>query len=345
MVEPLYADAVFESGGVRGIGLVGALSVIEQRYALQNVAGTSAGAVVAALAAAGYTAAELRQIMLAQDLHTFTDGGLLDAVPGLDAITHAIDILFQLGMYKGDTFLHFMEKKLAAKNVHTFRDLHYRGYREGVDDAKYKYRLRVVASDITQGRMLVLPEDIAGYREFHGNPDELPVALAVRMSMSIPLFFKPVRLTNRAGQSCVIVDGGILSNFPVWLFDSDGEPAWPTFGFRLVAGDATQGKPPPVQHRIEGPLSEVVAIFDSAMNALDAYYIKKDNFVRTIAIDTLGVNPRDFTLTNATKTRLYKSGVTAAEQFLSTWDFERYKQRYRSGRPLRSRHELLLPKP
>src|SRR5438128_10748256 len=121
MAEPQRADAVFEGGGVKGIGLVGALSIIQPRYDLQNVAGTSAGAIVAALVTAGYKADDIRQILTGLDFHKLMDGGLLDAVPGLDTVTHAIDVAFQLGMYKGDYFLHFMEGLLAKRNVHTFK--------------------------------------------------------------------------------------------------------------------------------------------------------------------------------------------------------------------------------
>lgn len=54
-------DLVFEGGGVKGLGLVGVLSVLEEKgYEPQSVAGTSAGGLLAALLAAGYTAAELR---------------------------------------------------------------------------------------------------------------------------------------------------------------------------------------------------------------------------------------------------------------------------------------------
>lgn len=55
------ADGVFEGGGVKGIGLVGALIVAEERGYTdwQRVAGTSAGAIVASLLAAGYSAVKL----------------------------------------------------------------------------------------------------------------------------------------------------------------------------------------------------------------------------------------------------------------------------------------------
>ena len=69
--------------------------------------------------------------------------------------------------------------------------------------------------------MLVLPRDaqLLGYA-----PDELEVAYAVRMSMSIPIFFKPVRVENtQTNHEHVIVDGGMLSNFPVWVFDCEDQ--------------------------------------------------------------------------------------------------------------------------
>ena len=92
-----------------------------------------------------------------------------------------------------------------------------------------RYRLRVIASDVTHRRMLVLPDDAA---HLGVNPDELEIARAVRMSMSLPIFFEPVVHENgETGEDHLIVDGGMLSNFPVWLFDRKGQdPRWPTFG-------------------------------------------------------------------------------------------------------------------
>ena len=58
-------DLVCEGGGVKGIGLAGAYSVLEEHgYRPNNVAGTSAGAITAALIAAGYSSAELKKIVL-----------------------------------------------------------------------------------------------------------------------------------------------------------------------------------------------------------------------------------------------------------------------------------------
>jgi predicted acylesterase/phospholipase RssA len=66
---------VLEGGGVKGIALVGATSVLEERgYEFRRVAGTSAGAIVGSLVAANAGAAELEEIMRGVDYRRFQDG-------------------------------------------------------------------------------------------------------------------------------------------------------------------------------------------------------------------------------------------------------------------------------
>ncbi|MGH8501025.1 MAG: patatin-like phospholipase family protein [Gammaproteobacteria bacterium] len=227
----LKCDAVFEGGGIKGIGLAGAIAATEERgYQFMNVAGTSGGAIVAALIAAGYNAKELHAIMQELDYSKFKDEGLLDKVPVIGKI---ISLGFEKGIYEGDYLETWVREKLAAKGKRIFKDLVMKDYK---NSPKYRYRLQVVASDISRGKMLVLPKDI---KDYGVEPDELEIARAVRMSMSIPLFFEPVKLAlKKTGRECVIVDGGVLSNFPVSLLDDgSAEPAWPTFGY-LLAEDA-----------------------------------------------------------------------------------------------------------
>lgn len=322
-------DGVFEGGGVKGLGLVGALSVVEAAgYTFMNVAGTSAGAIMAALIAARYSAAEVKQILMDLDFTRFEDASPVGRIP---FVGPAIAEIMGNGLYTGDFFLKWMRDLLAQKHIHTFRDLI---SAESAGDDRYRFRLRVVASDISRGCMLVLPQDI---RDYGMATEDLDVALAVRMSMSIPFFFKPVKLRGK-----YIVDGGLLSNFPIELFDSVGIPEWPTFGFKLVrADDADPANS--VRHPISGPLSELAAMFFTAMEAHDAYYLKADKFVRTIAIDTLDVGSTDFALSNDQKEGLYASRVKAAQDFLAHWDFTEYKALYRSGRPIPTRRERVLP--
>lgn len=316
----LKADAVFEGGGVKGVGLVGAVAVAEEKgYQWVNVAGTSAGAIIAALVAAGYTQAEMKSILDELDYNRFKDTSLLDRVPFVGPMT---SLIFEKGIYEGRFFENWMRGLLREKNVETFSDLVLEEYK---DDERYRFKLRVIASDITRGRLLVLPQDVV---DFGIRPEDLNVAAAIRMSMSIPFFFEPVKLRNmKTNEVSYVVDGGILSNFPVWLFDTEGGiPEWPTFGFKLV--EPQEGTP----QRVRGPISLLAALISTMAEAHDARYIEDAQFVRTIPIPTLGVGTTEFDITKEKSEALYQSGRQAAEKFFATWDFADYIDKYRRGK-------------
>ena len=327
--EVLKADAVFEGGGVKGIGLVGAVASAEEKgYHWINVAGTSAGALVASLLASGYTALELKEVIQELDYKRFKDANTLDKVPILGPLT---SLILEKGIYEGNFFENWIRGLLRQKNVETFDDLLLPDYS---GDDRYRFKLRVIASDVTSGRLLVLPQDIA---EFGVRPEDLNVALAVRMSMSTPFFYKPVVMKDlKTNKAHFIVDGGLLSNFPVWLFDSGGTlPEWPTIGFKLV--EPQEGTP----NKIRGPISLLGALFSTMMEAHDARYIKDENFIRTIPIPTLGVKTTEFDLSRERSEALYQSGREAAEKFFAKWNFAGYVEKYRKGQRPIGRSETL----
>jgi len=334
MNEP-FADLVFEGGGVKGIGLAGAYSALcERGVGPKRVAGTSAGAITAALVAAGYSAEELDEILLEVPFARFKDTAWEDRIP---IVGHPLSVLLQRGIYEGGFFREWMRGLLAAKGVRTFGQL----ADPEATELKERYRLKVIVSDVTHRRLLVLPDDAASLGI---EPDDLEVAYAVRMSMSIPIFFEPVMHRNpRTGVDHLIVDGGMLSNFPVWLFDADkGEPPrWPTFGMLLVEDDPKV----PVAHRVEGRQSGSIidyikALASTMMEAHDRLYLEKATFVRTIPIPTLGVSTTEFDITPARVRAIYESGRRAAFDFLDRWDFEAYKAEYRAGKDHSRREEL-----
>lgn len=309
------ADAVFEGGGVKGIGHVGALAYAEKvgvRWV--SVAGTSAGAILAALVAANYSSRQIKRIMNEIDFRQFMDESLIDRIPLVGKVA---SLLAEKGIYEGEFFERTMERYLARKGVRTFRDL---VIPEEPRNSKYRYRLRVVASDISRGKMLVLPQDI---RDFGMNPDDLSVARAVRMSMSIPFFFEPVVIDYRGRRGkrerSYVVDGGLLSNYPVHLFDEPGAPSWPTFGFDLLES----ARPKPAN--IRGPISLGLALFSTMFSAMDRRYIEEKDWDRTIPIPTLGVGTTDFDLTAHKKEALFNSGYDAAKKFFAEWwDWDRH---------------------
>jgi NTE family protein len=316
---------------VKGIGLVGALTGLDEKgFVPQNVAGTSAGAITAALVAAGYTVAEMKTILSELDYKKFKDK---TAISKIWLVGEPLSAVTRKGISKGDYFHKWIEDRLAAKGIRTFGDLVVEEYK---DDPKYRYRLQVIATDITGHEMLRLPRDA---ERFGVDPDKLPVADAVRMSMSIPIFFEPWRWRAQDGQEHLIVDGGVLSNFPVWIFDSDGEPPWPTFGLMLVEPDP---KAEPGRDQPTSPDDDVITYFkdlaSTMMGAHDRMYLQNDSFVRTIPIPTLGVGTTEFDLSEKRAGELFESGRKAALEFVDQkWNFEEYKRAFRSGeRPTRS---------
>ncbi|MBI4198961.1 MAG: patatin-like phospholipase family protein [Chloroflexi bacterium] len=347
MPEKFKADAVFEGGGVKGIALLGALSVMEEAWSWENVGGTSAGAIVAAFTATGMAARDIRRVLDSIDLQEIMDTGWEDRLdwwlsrlsplrlvsPLGVAREHLFSVLKEFGIFEGRRFMELVNDHLPT-GKHTFGDLLYDP--DAPKDSPYRYKLRVVASDLTAHRMVVLPQDIVHYGL---DPDGLPIAEALRMSMSIPIFFEPWKLKDTAGRVHHVVDGGILSNYPIWMFDAPPgeEPAWPTFGFDLYSpADKADGHPP-----WPAKLAEINSIFhfgktvwDTLFSAMDRRYIARRHWARTVAIDGCGIPTTKFALTPEEKEALWQSGVRAARAFMEQWGdpeagFRRWKAQYR----------------
>jgi NTE family protein len=320
MAGVLDADLVLEGGGVKGIALVGAISVLEERgYRFHKVAGTSAGSIVGALVAAGTPGARLQEMLHDVDYRRFQDPPLLGRLllPGKVA-----QVLLRKGWCRGDYLRSWIGDMLAERDVRTFADLRLAdaGADAALQDPDRGFRFVAMASDLTQGELVRLPW---AYRQRFGmEPDGMPVADAVRASMAIPYFFVPARCPDqRNGGRAWLVDGGMLSNFPVDVFDrSDGRPPrWPTFGIKLSAGGA------PAVNQVRGVVSLSKAMLSTMTGFYDRMHLNQpDVLSRTIFVDTSGVRSTDFGLTGATAERLYESGRSAAERFLQTWDFEEY---------------------
>ncbi len=326
----LNCDAVFEGGGVKGIGLVGAVAAIEEAgYQFVNLAGTSAGAIVASLLAVGYTAGEIEQALQKLNYKDFEDENWLDrfSVPGKIA-----SIVFRYGIYKGTFFENWLGALLDAKGKTTFGDIKF----ANPTQEKYTYKFQAIASDMTDKRLLVLPGDL---KNFGYDPDQFSIAAAVRMSISIPVFFEPVRLTDSRGKLHYIVDGGVLSNYPIWLLD-DGtsDPPWPTFGFKPV--DTTgrtlpQFDPDPI-HNIADYLESLLG---TMISGNDNYHISvsSGDHERSICIPTtvqVGdqktiIGTVDFDITPEQSIALFDNGLKAGKVFLQGWDFDAWKKKYR----------------
>lgn len=299
MSGPSRYDAVLEGGGTKIPALVGAVCELHRRgYEPYRVVGTSAGAIVASGLTA-YTPPELRDIILDLDWRIFLDGD------GWGLKTW--NLLRHLGIYEGERFESFMRHLLGARGVRVFGDLKRNG----------DYAVRVLAADVGFNRLVTFPDDAPLYGL---SSDALDVAWAVRCSMSIPGFFRPVPATRR-DFSTYLVDGGILSNFPIWIFDSEGPPRWPTFGLLL------QERPNRDPDRITGMVSMLLSVFRTMMKAHDLRAVSQGEYHnRTISIPVSGTSALEFDMPLAKKKALLSTGELATKNFLNNWSWEDYQE-------------------
>jgi NTE family protein len=317
------SDLVLEGGGVKGAGLAGAVSVLNETYDFHRVAGTSAGAIVAAFVAAGLED-RLERMMIDTEFAEFLDEGAGGRLFGM--IGTGLDVMLREGMYRGRVLHRWISETLADAGVETWGDLRIPGttYRTPV---AHRYRLVVVVSDVSRGRLLRLPWD---YERLLGiDPDVMPVADAVRASASIPFFFRPWRLPvdpslTDGRRELVLTDGGMLSNYPIDIFDD--EPEHPTIGVKLSGRLqlCTQ-----TWHDADDPLSLARALVATMTNAHDQMYVDQPSVTsRTIFVESSGVRATDFRLALEVKQGLFDNGANAARNFLSRWNFDEWRRDY-----------------
>jgi NTE family protein len=316
-------DIVLEGGGVRCVGLCGAITYLaDQGYRFRRVAGNSAGAFtgafLAALEARGEPPQRVTEIARGIPYHRFADcTSPAGRMPVLRPFVEGLHLARNGGLHDGDALHEWIADKLAALGVHTFRDLRLPDDEAAGLPPEQRYRLVVIASDLTLHRPVRLPWD---YPMYGLDPDEQPVADAIRMSTSIPFYFKPVHLYDSDGAAHVLVDGGVFTNYPITIFDPpDGEvPDHPAIGVRLVARNQ-----PPNPRTIHGPLSLALGLMDSVMGAWDAMHVHDQAVIdRTIFVDTshCGVNAVSFDIKPHQEDLLLDSGRAAAAEFHSAWN-------------------------
>ena len=305
-----YVDAVFEGGGVAGLAFLGVLRCLHDAdIRIRKAAGTSAGALTAAA-----VMSQMPIDVLENRISTLDFGSILTkktsylimvppstALDNIPAMLANLASVQQLGMYSTEPLLDWVRTLL-------------RGYTDTFPitapaSAPWheKRELKVVISDISAGEMRVLPDDLPLY-----GLHSLSVSDAVRLSMSIPLFFEPGYLRGN-----IIVDGGILSNFPLWIFDAPvcQRPVCPTFGFHFCGEPAD---PPEIRTAAD----KVAAIVNTMMRAGDRHYLRRCDHGRVVHIDRATISATDFTNDHA-KDTLYANGYNAMKRFLLqewSWD-------------------------
>jgi NTE family protein len=315
---------VLEGGGVKGIGLVGAVLALDSAgYQVRRVAGTSAGAIVASIVAAlvakQQPLTKLHDVLATISYPDFEKNGGLRGKLGV--IGKAEGLLFHMGIYDGDYLIEWLGNVLDNIGVNHFSDL-------PLDDPgadanltrDQRYSLVVHTSDITRKRVVRLPWD---YRAYGLEPDNQRIVDAVRASMAIPFFFEPIRFRapagNLGGQNCpagdvVWVDGGMLDNYPLDVFDrTDGAPSrWPTIGVKLSAREAVV-----TSADVDNTAAEAFACLQTLLDNADRFYVDQGHQPPTIFVDSTGISATDFGLTTAQQQTLFDDGQSAAQAWIA----------------------------
>lgn len=292
----MRVDAVFEGGGIKGLAFIGAVEVLEDAgYKWERLAGTSAGSIIATLLATGMNAREIKTALLKFPFEQLEWEKGLNRIPYLGPY---ISVSLYNGIYRLDSLQDWLQSQLRKIGKVTFGDL---------PDGK----LKIIVTDITRNKMCILPDDLPSYGV---DPALFPLAAAVRMSCSVPFVFRPTKLNGS-----IMMDGGVLSNYPVWIFDTKERPRWPTFGFRLSGIKAIEQP-----KKIKGPIRLLAAIIRTMLESQDNFSIDEHSTARTITIKGINHSCTQFNIALEEKEKLVQLGRESAVNFLIHWNFEQY---------------------
>ena len=328
-----FRNLVFEGGGVKGIAYLGALEILASKKILtqiQRIGGTSAGAINATLLGLGFSPKETRDILWSLDFKQFMDdswGFVRDSERLLD----------EFGWYKGDFFRAWIGDLVRQKTGNseaTFADI------EAMKKERGFKSLYFMGTNLSTSFSEVFSAE---------HTPRVCIADAARISMSIPLFFA----TKRSPRGDVYVDGGVLNNYPVKLFDRKkyletknfAEPEYyksvnkeirglarpissyvynkETLGFRLDRKEEISM----FRDQAARPHEQIVNFFDyswalvrTILEFQQNMHLHSDDWARTVYIDTLGVGTTDFDLPDAKKRALIESGKRGTLDFFKWYD-------------------------
>jgi NTE family protein len=363
-------DLVFEGGGAKGMVFVGAYEAfVNRQHTFGRLLGTSAGAITAALLAAGYTAREMLAALTEKengksvfaafmgDPPAFTPEEIrtsairellrninIKLLPGFvenrmdDYISeamadhaksrHVFAFVERGGWFSAGRFIDWLQHKLDT-GPWKEGERHFSGMSLSQFFAATGVDLSVVASDTADRRLLVLN---------HRTAPDCPLVWAVRMSMSIPLVWDEV-LWEKGWGTCsgrdiaghAIVDGGILSNFPIELFISDEPQVTRLMGPKqdnsvlgLLIDESLPVPPPPptkgilldvdVDPRELKTVKRLGRLIDTMTGAHDKMVL--DEFEELVVrLPAAGYGTTEFDMSDGRRNALVKAGADAMDSY------------------------------
>lgn len=298
-----YENLVLSGGGIKTFAYCGSLQVLEELGILKKIkryAGSSAGAIICTMLAIGYTAYEIRNIMYNTDFNS-----LLHLHSTFGIAEDALKISKNFGCDTGDSFESFIENLIKHKtgnSNYTFNDLY----------EKQKKELVITGTDINR--------ELTIYFNYLNHPN-MPLKEAVRISMSIPIIFMPVKHNND-----YYVDGGMLDNYCIHVFDGEyaGDiqaklnliPINPkTLGIRIISDDQKANFELVKRSDVTDFKSYVIRLVDTLYSNNEREYMRPSYWKRTIEVKVPNIPLTQFYLDNKTKDLLQDNGRDAVVKY------------------------------
>lgn len=312
-------NLVLAGGGAKGaiyLGVLKALRQFDKFDSIENIAGTSVGAIAALALASGLDDNYLERIV------ADTDFGEL--VANESKLTELKNFYEGCGIHNGQKLTQWLIDniilKVAPNNPNiTFREWH---DLKQINPEKKLKDLFVVACNLNKDgvpqifghNVLATDQD---KKHVFPNPMDVPIIDAIRASFAIPGFFEYKQIANYK-----FVDGGCENNFPVDVFSNDKAN---TLGVFLSSKSDINYINKDGEPQVK-PLEDNKDIIKAELKALlnkDTFLEKHSDFKpNTIFCDTLGVGTLDFEKARILKERLIESGFNAVKDYFNAADLK-----------------------
>ena len=288
-MKTIINTLILSGGGMKGVAYSGVLKYLEKiqkeelykdtiEIDIKTVCSVSVGCLVGLLHVLKYSAQEIEDEILNKNFKTLKD-------------LEAMNLFTNFGIDTGKNIMAWIESQILKRNLPptiTFSEL-------------YKWsnmEFKIIVTNLSKHKI-----------EVHDyiNTPELEVLNSIRMSISLPFFYKSVRFNN-----CVYVDGGIINNYPINLFpENDG-----VLGCNLIASTEKE------------EINDITTFDSYIYNLIGCIWnqstiLTEKEKEKTIIIDTLDQSTLNFLLTRSEKRKLMNIGYTSTEKYFEKFNISK----------------------
>lgn len=343
-----FRNITFRGGGIRGLAYLGALEILDEYKILQNierVSGTSAGSISALVTSFGLSAKETQKVANTLDYSEIPakngegdneDENIENSKSFSNLFNHTFEdlacvkrLLKQYGWYTSDYFYNWLKKTIQHEfirkkadqtiinknGLQTFQDFRNAGFLD----------LYISVTNVSKHNNEIF--------SIENHPD-MPVADAVRISMSIPLYFQAISFNNN-----FYADGGITNSYPMEVFDSKqyikknknfkNDINWETLGCHLMtstkneAEDCIPQKSEDKKDHDFNFIKYIEQLFITLLKSQEINYTHTPNLkARSAEISDCGISMIDFDIKpgDCKYNLLYNAGKKGMTEFLENFN-------------------------